>query len=166
MRYLNFRSPSRRIREKVKKKGNFKVTTHCSHCKSTFVNCLCTRTQHVYDDVKKECRLCGEKFEPNGTGPQNKWYTFLIRIFPFNRWVDDISDKHDISYFEGYTETHKKIGDQSMLEATTAKVRKTWYLWPTGVWVKRAELNYVAVRDGGDESFNWTGCVSDRNIRK
>jgi len=133
----------------------------CKYCGIPVNICLCTRTQHVYNYRKGKCELCGEKFEPNGTGPQNKWYTFLIRLFPFNRWVDDVSNLHDVEYFEGYTQFHKDMADYRMYDRTCEKIEKTWYLFPSGLWKRRAGVNYRAVKSGGDDSFNWSGCTGE-----
>jgi len=133
----------------------------CKYCGILISQCLCTRTQHVFNYKTGKCDLCGESFKPNGTGPKGKWYTFLIRIFPFNRWVDDISDLHDIEYFEGYTRFHKNVADFKMFDRTKKKIEKTWWLFPTKLWVKRARVNYLAVNGGGDDSFNWSGCLGE-----
>jgi len=115
-----------------------------------------TRQKHEWKDGA--CKRCGEKFTPNGTGPQGKWYTFLIRIFPFNRWVDDISNKHDEDYFEGFNMLHKCDADSRMYQSTIYKIESTWWLRPHWLWKKRAKLNFEAVEEGGDDSFNWFGC--------
>ena len=134
----------------------------CKFCNISISMCLCTRTQHVYNYKTGKCELCGEGFTPNGTGPQNKWYTFLIRLFPFNRWVDDVSDLHDIEYFEGYTQSHKDWADYNMYKRTCDKIDSTWWLFPSALWKKRAGLNFDAVKRGGDDSFNWDGCKGEK----
>jgi hypothetical protein len=133
----------------------------CKYCDITMSQCLCTRTQHVYNYKTGRCELCGESFEPNGTGPKNKWYTFLIKIFPFNRWVDDVSDLHDVEYFEGYTNYHRDVSDKNMYTRTCKKIERTWWLFPSFLWKRRAKLNYIAVKSAGDDSFNWSGCTGE-----
>jgi len=53
------------------------------------------------------------------------------------------------------------MADYNMYERTCEKIESTWYLFPSFVWKKRAKLNYIAVKSGGDDSFNWSGCTGE-----
>jgi hypothetical protein len=114
--------------------------------------------KHKYDKEIGACSTCGEEFAPNGTGPKGKWYTWIIKLFPFNRWVDPISDQHDIDYFEGEREIDRYIADMKMFFSTVKKIKNSWYMFPEKLWIRRAHLNYIAVRKGGKDSFNYKGC--------
>ena len=136
------------------------VKNVCRYCGELFTVCLCDRTEHVYDAKIGGCVLCGEKFKPNGTGPSNNRFLHsAINLFWFNRWVSNISDKHDIGYFEGFTDIRKTIEDYGMRERTYDKIDSKWWLRPKFAWKKRADLNWIAVDKCGDSSFNWSGCV-------
>jgi len=139
----------------------------CKVCKQPIDSCGCDRTQHIYNPRTGACMLCEEEFSPNGTGPQGKdlWTktkTFFIRLSPFNRNVDPISNDHDIGYFEGYTRVHKKIADRRMYEDTVTMIETNKKYWPKWFWVRRAMVNYMFVDDGGDDSFNWQGCTGEK----
>lgn len=139
--------------------------SHCRYCGDEFDICNCDRTEHVYDKKIGGCVNCMEPFKPNGTGPSNsKFLHFLINLFWFNRWVRLISNLHDIGYWCGFLFCHKKHEDEEMLRRTVEKIENTWWLFPTSVWISRAEVNYEAVEHGGDSSFNWSGCVLPENV--
>lgn len=144
------------------------VKTHCRYCGESFVDCMCDRTEHVYSERLGGCKLCYEPFNPNGTGPSNSpiLHWFINAISWFNRWVTNISNKHDIAYFEGFTERRKEAEDDAMRERTYRKIDNTWYLKPKAVWKKRADVNWLAVDKCGDSSFNWSGCVIKNNDSK
>ena len=150
-----------KVKQAIKETPKAPEEPVCKYCNIAISQCLCTRTQHVYNFKTGKCELCGESFTPNGTGPQDKWYTFLIRLFPFNRWVDDVSNLHDIEYFEGYTRFHKDTADYNMFTRTCKKIEKAWWLFPSRLWKRRAGLNFKAVKSGGDDSFNWSGCTGE-----
>lgn len=133
----------------------------CNECKQPMDRCGCDRMQHVWSPQLGACMFCGEKFKPNGTGPQNAWYTWIIRLSPFNRNCDPISDNHDVDYFEGYTRKHKKSADERMYLSTKEMVMTKKVYWPKWFWVRRAKLNFIAVDEGGDDSFNWQGCKGE-----
>ena len=137
-----------------------KAKTHCRYCGDTFVNCLCDRVEHIFDHTTGGCKTCYEGFKPNGTGPSNSPFVhwFINTISWFNRWVSKISNKHDIGYFEGFTEGRKNAEDDSMRDRTYAKINKTWFLKPKSAWKSRADVNWIAVDKLGDSSFNWSGC--------
>jgi hypothetical protein len=141
------------------------VRNVCRYCGQKFELCGCVRTEHVYNKEKGCCELCHETFRPNKTGPaNNKFAHALINLFWFNRWVGNISDKHDIGYFEGFTTRRKELEDDSMLERTDNKIDRTWWLRPHFVWKKRARLNWIAVDKLGNSSFNWSGCVTEDSV--
>jgi hypothetical protein len=139
--------------------------SHCRYCGYEFENCSCSRTNHVWNNDLGCCDICLEPFQPNGTGPaNNKLLHKIINISWFNRWVRNISNRHDIGYFEGFNQDHKDWCDSEMLVDTNDKIDKTWYLKPKSFWKKRAWLNEFFVDKFGDSSFNWSGCVVPESV--
>lgn len=164
---FRFSSPSKRLRNTLKERKTETIIRKCGHCGCVRENCLCVRTQHIFNPETKACVKCGYVFSTNGTGPADSpKLRFLIRLSWFNRWCDSISDKHDEDYAKGYTRFHKNQADQIMYTGTKAKIDRTWYLRPKWLWYERAEINYNAVQDGGDSSFNWDGCINEHNNHK
>jgi len=159
---FRFSSPSKRLQYGLSKKKKETIIRKCGHCGVPRENCLCTRTQHIFNPESRACVKCGHTFSTNGTGPADRpWLRFVIRLSWFNRWCDSVSDRHDEDYEAGYTRFHKNQADQKMYNDTKAKIDRTWYLRPKSIWYERAEINYDAVQKDGDSSFNWDGCINE-----